>query len=190
MSSRTPPADPALLEAARAGDATAWEALVERYDRLLGVVCRAHRLSDTDAADVKQTTWLRALEHAGRLTAPERFGAWLATVARHECLRVLRRSARVRPCDGEVLERQPDGAAAPDLRLLASEREDAVRAAVVALPPRDRRLLGLLYSDAEPSYTDISRRLGMPVGSIGPTRGRVLERLRREAPLAQLAAAA
>jgi RNA polymerase sigma factor (sigma-70 family) len=189
MSSPLLPTDGALVNAARGGDATAWDALVARHDRLLRIVCSHHRLSEADSADVKQTTWLRALEHIDRLQQPERFGAWLATVARNECLRVLRRAERVRPCEDELLERRAGIAAAPEVRLLTRERHAAVRGAVTALPPRDRALLRLLYSDAEPSYTEISRTLGMPIGSIGPTRGRVLARMRRHAPLARLAAA-
>jgi RNA polymerase sigma factor (sigma-70 family) len=190
MSSPPLPSDGDLVAAARDGDGAAWEALVDRHDRLLRSVCRHHRLSDADAADVKQTTWLRAFEHIDRLQQPERLGAWLATVARNECLRVLRRADRLRPCEDERLL-DPAGATseAADASLLAHEREDAVRGAVIALPARDRTLLRLLYSDAEPSYSEISRTLGMPIGSIGPTRGRVLERMRRHAPLARLAAA-
>ena len=184
------PPNAALVAAARDGDRAAWEALLERHDRVIASVCRAHRLSDADAADVRQTTWLRALEHLYRLQDPDRIHAWLATVARHECLRLLRHAARVRPYDEEVLQRQSDASAVPDAHLLASERRAAVRGAVTSLRRQDRVLLGLLYSEPAPSYADIGRRLRMPVGSIGPTRGRVLERLRRHAPLAELTAAA
>jgi DNA-directed RNA polymerase specialized sigma24 family protein len=111
-------------------------------------------------------------------------------VARRECLRVIRQAARLRPCDDEVLGREGDLAAVPDSRLLESERRAAVRSAVTALPGRDRALLTLLYSESEPSYADIGRSMRMPIGSIGPTRGRVLDRLRRHGRLADLAAAA
>jgi RNA polymerase sigma factor (sigma-70 family) len=190
MCSPTPPTNATLIEAARDGDRVAWEALLERHDRVIGSVCRAHRLSDADAADVKQTTWLRAVEHLERLQDPDRIHAWLATVARHECLRLLRHAARVRPYDEEVVQRHPDAAAVPDARLLASERHAAVRGAVRSLGQKDRVLLSMLYSEPAPSYADIGRTLRMPVGSIGPTRGRVLERIRRHQPLAALAAAA
>jgi RNA polymerase sigma factor (sigma-70 family) len=186
----SPTTNAALVTAARDGDHAAWEALLERHDRVIASVCRAHRLSDADIADVKQTTWLRAVEHLDRLQDPDRIHAWLATVARHECLRLLRHHARVRPYDEEVVQRHPDVNAVPDARLLASERQAAVRGAVTGLRPKDRVLLTLLYSEPAPSYADIGRTLRMPVGSIGPTRGRVLERLRRHAPLADLAAAA
>jgi len=189
MSSPTPP-DSALVQAARRRDPAAWEALVERYDRLIRAVCRSHRLADADADDVRQTTWLKAVEHMDRLHDPRRVGAWIATVARHECLRVLRHGARVRPCHDEVLHRVPDPSAAPDARLLASERRAAVRSALTSLPEDDRTLLGVLFAEADTSYADVGRALRMPIGSIGPTRGRVLERLRRREPLAHLMAAA
>jgi RNA polymerase sigma factor (sigma-70 family) len=188
--SRTLTTDSLLVAAARAGDPAAWRALVQRHDRRIAAVCHGHRLSSADAADVRQITWLRAVEHIDRLHDPERLGAWLATVARRECLRVIRQATRFRPCDDELLRHERDIAAVPDSRLLESERRVAVRTAVTALPRRDRALLTLLYSEAEPSYADIGRSMRMPVGSIGPTRGRVLDRLRRHGRLAELAAAA
>jgi len=186
MLSPVPPTDAALVQAARDGDQAAWSALVERYDRVIVSISRAHRLGHHDVDDVRQTTWLRAVEHLDRLQDPERIGAWLATVARRESLRLLRAAGRVRPCDHKTLEREPDISPPPDVRVLASERREAVRGAVSSLPRRDRTLLGMLFGEAEPSYADIGRTLKMPVGSIGPTRGRVLERLRRQEPLADL----
>jgi RNA polymerase sigma factor (sigma-70 family) len=181
----------ALVAATRDGDAAAWKILVERHEHLIRAVCRAHRLSCADADDVTQATWLRALEHLHRLREPDRIAAWLATIARRECLPVLRHGARVRPCEDEALHARPDlTAAAPDARLLDAERRAAVRRAVTTLPERDRVLLGLLYSEEEPSYAEIGRIMRMPIGSIGPTRGRMLERLRSREPVAQLAAAA
>jgi RNA polymerase sigma factor (sigma-70 family) len=184
------PTDAALVTSARDGNRVAWNALIARYDAHLAGICRAHRLSQADTADVKQTTWLRAVEHLHALRDPERLAGWLTTVARHECRRHARHARRVRPGEDDTGRQQPDPSAAPDTRLLASERRDAVRTAVVALPQRDRALLSMLYDESEPSYAEIGRTLGMPVGSIGPTRARVLERLRRQADVARLAAAA
>jgi RNA polymerase sigma factor (sigma-70 family) len=175
----------ALVEAAAAGEAQAWQELIDRYAVLIRSVCRSHRLSDADREDVTQMTWLRAVEHIGRLRDPERFGAWLATTARRECLRVLQGRKRVVPTCDEV--RNPLFAAHVDEDeiAVAAERRVAVRQALTTLPAKQRTLLRLLHSDREPSYDDISARLGMPIGSIGPTRGRALERLRKEihAPL-------
>ncbi len=174
-----------LVEAASAGEPQAWRELIDRYAVLIRSVCRSHRLCDADAEDVAQLTWLRAVEHIGRLHDPDRFGAWVGTTARHECLRVLQGRKRVVPTADEV--RNPMFAAFVDEDEieLAAERRAAVRQALTVLPGKQRALLTLLHSEREPSYDAISAQLGMPIGSIGPTRGRALERLRKEihAPL-------
>jgi RNA polymerase sigma factor (sigma-70 family) len=175
----------ALVAAAAGGEPQAWRELIDRYAVLIRSVCRAHRLCDADAEDVAQLTWLRAVEHIGRLRDPDRFGAWVGTTARRECLRVLQGRKRVVPSCDEV--RNPLFATHVDDEevALAAERRAAVRRALTVLPAKQRTLLRLLHSEREPSYDTISDRLGMPVGSIGPTRGRALERLRKEihAPL-------
>src|SRR4051812_45438917 len=174
-----------LVAAAAAGEPQAWTQLIDRYAVLIRSVCRAHRLCDADAEDVAQLTWLRAVEHIGRLRDPDRFGAWVGTTARRECLRVLQGRKRVVPTCDEV--RNPLFAAHVDEEeiAVAAERRDAVRQALTVLPTKQRTLLRLLHSEREPSYDTISAELDMPVGSIGPTRGRALERLRKEihAPL-------
>ena len=174
-----------LVEAAAAGEAQAWQELIDRYAVLIRSVCRAHRLGEADGEDVAQLTWLRAVEHIGRLRDPERFGAWVGTTARRECLRVLQGRKRVLPTCDEV--RNPLFAAHVDDEEieLAAERRAAVRQALTVLPAKQRTLLWLLHSERETSYDTISAKLGMPIGSIGPTRGRALERLRKEihAPL-------
>jgi RNA polymerase sigma factor (sigma-70 family) len=179
----------ALVAAAAAGEAEAWSQLIDRYAVLIRSVCRAHRLADADADDVAQLTWLRAVEHIGRLRDPDRFGAWIGTTARHECLRVLRGGKRVVPTADEIQGPLFAEHADPDEIALAAERRAAVRAALAALPPRQRTLLRLLHAESAPSYEAIGSALGMPVGSIGPTRGRALERLRRELQHATLPAA-
>jgi RNA polymerase sigma factor (sigma-70 family) len=186
---QNPPEDAALVAAAREGDPAAWRALLERYDGLILAVCRAHGLPAADAADVRQTTWLQAVERLGRLRNPHRIKAWLVTVARNECLRVLRLASRVEPLGEAHVPPHADVSDLPEARLLAGERDDAVRAALSGLPERDRALIGLLYSEPAPRYADIGREMRMPVGSIGPTRSRVLERLRRAAPVVRLTAA-
>lgn len=183
------PADATLVAAACGGDPAAWRALLERYDGLILAVCRAHGLPAADAADVRQTTWLRAVEQLDRLRDPHRINGWLATVARNECLRLLRLAARVEPFGEGDVSPHADLSEMPEACVLASERDHAVHAALSRLPARDRALIDLLYSEPAPRYADIGRKLRMPVGSIGPTRSRVLARLRREAPVARLAAA-
>jgi RNA polymerase sigma factor (sigma-70 family) len=182
--------DTALVQAALRRDPAAWKTLVARYDRVLRAVCHTHRLSSADAEDVRQTTWLRAVEQLDRVRDPQRVGVWLATVARNECLRILRQHARVRPCEDELMHSVPDQGPSPDAALLAAERRVAVHGALTKLSARDRTLLNRLYHETEPSYAEIGSALRMPLGSIGPTRGRVLERLRRSEQLARLVLAA
>ena len=169
-----------LASAAAAGDQSAWERLVEEFSGLVWAVTRAHRLSRSDAADVAQTTWLRLVEHIGRIQDPGRLGAWLATTARRECLQVLRTVARTMPAEDEVLEREASETTV-DADVLLAERDAALWQAFDRLPARDQALLRLLVADPTPSYDEIGAALGMPIGSIGPTRARCLERLRREA---------
>jgi RNA polymerase sigma factor (sigma-70 family) len=170
-----------LVAAAAAGDRSAWDALVTAYSGLIWTVARNHRLSGGDAADVSQTAWLRLVENIDRLIEPDRVGAWLATTARRECLRLLGRSKRT-ILSGEELDPSIDRlrAEAPELdsALLATERDRQVRQAFTRLTPRCRDLLRLLLLDPSPSYEEVSAALDLPVGSIGPTRGRCLEKLR------------
>jgi RNA polymerase sigma factor (sigma-70 family) len=170
----------ALVKAASAGDHGAWNELVDRFASTVWAIARAHRLNAADAADVSQTTWLRLLEHLDRIEQPERVGAWLATTARRESLHVLRVAGRQIP-NGDDFDVLPDAAAsvAPDRGLIRSERAELVTELVAKLPVRSQLLLRLLSADSPLSYRDISEALSMPIGSIGPTRARALEQLRK-----------
>lgn len=168
-----------IVHRAAAGDRHAWEQLVEQYERLIWSLTSQFRLSQSDASDVAQATWLRLLEHIHQIEQPDRIGSWLATTARRECLRRIaagKRSVLVDDHDAfdSVIAYMP----AVDERLLADERADEVRRAMSRLPWRWRRLLELLMADPPASYAEISDELGLPMGSIGPTRGRCLDRLR------------
>jgi RNA polymerase sigma factor (sigma-70 family) len=168
-----------LVQRAADGDGWAWRRLVDQYGRLIWAMTRDFKLAEGDASDVVQATWLRLIENIHRLECPERVGSWLAATARHECLRNL--SARKKivlatddiPLDGVALN-EPE----IDERLLAEERAQTVREALSRLPRQSQRLLELLMTDPPPSYAEISDQLGLPIGSIGPTRGRCLEKLR------------
>ena len=159
-----------------------------RFSGLVWAVARAHRLANADAADVFQTTWLRLAEHIGRIEHPERVGAWLATAARRECLQNLRSAAKTTPTDDmDRLDITPDVGNPTEEAVLAAEqeREDAERAtelrrAFGRLPGRCRELLRVLMASPPPSYAEVAAALGLPLGSIGPTRGRCLQRLREE----------
>ncbi len=174
------PFDAALMvQRAAQGDQRAWERLVGQYARLIWATTRDFKLSESDAADVVQATWLRLLEHIDRLEHPARVGSWLVTTARNECLRSLNARKRLVLVQDEVtLKGDVIGEPEIDERLLASERAEAVRKALSHLPSRWQRLLELLMADPPVTYAEISERLGLPVGSIGPTRGRCLETLR------------
>ena len=170
-----------LLEGARKGDQKAWDALVARYSSRVWAVARAHRLSKADAEDVFQVTFLRLVTHIGTIRDPSRVGAWLATTARHECLRILRKAGRAIPSGDEAILDSPDPLLPPvESRLVDLERQVALREALGRLGEACQRLLRVLMADPEPSYEEVGRALGMPIGSIGPTRGRCLKHLRRE----------
>jgi RNA polymerase sigma factor (sigma-70 family) len=168
-----------LVHGAAAGDLRAWERLVDQYARLIWAITGEFKLMEADAADVAQTTWLRLLEHIDRIEYPDRVGSWLAATARNECLRSLASRKRVvLGHDDAELDSAVANEPEVDERLLAAERAQVVRDALSHLPRRWQRLLELLMSDPPASYADISDELGLPIGSIGPTRGRCLARLR------------
>ncbi len=169
-----------MVKQAAAGDENAWNALVERFASTVWAIARGHRLNSADAADVFQTTWLRLLEHLDRIEQPERVGAWLATTARRECFRLLRLAGRQVPSgdDFDILP-DPSTSRSPDRDIVALERKQMVNELVDQLPVRSQLLLRLLSADTPLSYKEISEALSMPIGSIGPTRARALEQLRR-----------
>ena len=169
----------AWVATAASGDKAAWNKLVDRFAPTVWAVARGHRLNAADAADVSQTTWLRLVEHLGRIEQPERIGAWLATTARRESLRVLRLSGRQVP-NGDDFEQVVDTRdnSARDDALIADHRSEIVAELIAQLPVRSQTLLRLLSANSPLSYKEISEALDMPIGSIGPTRARALERLK------------
>jgi len=179
--------DVALIEACRRGEQSAWRALVQRYQRLVYAIVRRAGLDEHAAADVFQTVFSRLLQHLPRLSQPERLQAWIVTTAKREAL--LQRSRGMRTVsmtssagdEDEAPEWDvPDQSPLPEEALAELQQLDQVRQAMARMEPRCRDLLGALFgSDGEPpAYEDVARRLGIPVGSIGPTRARCLARLR------------
>lgn len=172
----------ALLESAAGGDQRAWDSIVDRYSRLVWSVARSFRLSAADAADVHQSTWLRLVEQLGRIRDPQRLGAWLATTARREALALLRRAGRDLPTGDPLTLESPDATQAepePDEGVLRRERDRDLWRAFGRLPGNCQSLLRLLLIDPPPSYAEVSAALELPIGSIGPTRSRCLDQLRR-----------
>jgi RNA polymerase sigma factor (sigma-70 family) len=168
-----------LVRAAAAGDRRAWDELVDRYSGLLWSIAIAYRLGRADAADVVQTVWLRLLENLERLRDPDRVGAWLATTARRECQRSLAQTRRMLPTDDEWrLEPRDAAVPTPEAAALTSERDRLLWMAFTQLSEQCQRLLRILMV-APPPYEVVAAALDMPIGSIGPTRARCLERLRR-----------
>ncbi|WP_395110709.1 RNA polymerase sigma factor [Actinomadura sp. SCN-SB] len=158
------------------GDGTAWAWLVDRYSGLLWSIARAYGLSQADAGDVVQTTWLRLVERIDRIERPGSVGTWLAVTARRESLHASRRAAaRGAALDDAVVS--ASGGVAPEDVALARERVGEVAEALAALPRRCQVLLRLCAT--APSYAELATALGMPVGSIGPTRARCLNGLLR-----------
>lgn len=169
-----------LVSLAANGDSRAWEELVSRFGGMIAATGRRYRLTPSDNAELQQNTWMRLIENIHRIEQPERVGGWLATTARRESLQLLRRSAKYHGGADQMLANLPDHhLPEPDARPIAQEQEVVLRAAWDRLKPRCQQLLSLLVSDAPIGYKDLSQLLDMPVGSIGPTRARCLEHLRR-----------
>ena len=177
-----------LVASARDGDVQAWDALVERYAPLIWSICRKYRLGRADADDVGQSVWLRLVDHLGKIREPAALAGWLATTTRRECGRLVRAAhgphAVIYALDAEnMADEQADAA---EQEVLAAERHAALREAFTHLPPECQRLVAMLTADPPLPYAEISTRLAMPVGSIGPTRSRCLDRMRRYPALAAL----
>ena len=168
-----------LVQRVAAGDESAWGELVERYLPLVCGLIRRHRLYGADADDVSQTVWLRLVEHIGRIREPEALPGWLASTTRNECLRVLAQSRKSTPVDpvehGDFAGVEDADHAAG---LTTAEERQALREALAELPEQRRMLLMMLLTDPPATYAAITEKLGIPTGSIGPTRARALEQLR------------
>jgi RNA polymerase sigma factor (sigma-70 family) len=178
----------ALVIRARDGDERAWAALVDRYAPLIWSLCRRYRLDTTDTADVGQNVWLLLVNQLGKIRDPAALPGWLVTTTRRECQRVVNKAqARLAARHQPDAENIPDGQAETiEQGPLAAERHAALRQAFTHLPPRDRQLIALLIEDPPVPYAEISTRLGIPVGSIGPNRRRCLDKLRHHPAIAAL----
>jgi RNA polymerase sigma factor (sigma-70 family) len=178
---RDDPSVIALVDKVCGGIQEAWNELIERYSPLVWSICARYQLERHDIDDVGQSVWLLLVENIADLREPAALPGWLATTTKRECLRVLR-DARRRDRQGLPPEDRmpPDVSGATiEQEIIDAELNAALRAAFAQLPANCHELISLLISDPPLGYTEISQKLGMPVGSIGPTRARCLERLRR-----------
>jgi RNA polymerase sigma factor (sigma-70 family) len=176
-----------LVMRARNGDEHAWAALVERYAPLIWSICRKYRLDNSDAADAGQNVWLHLVDQLDKLRDPAALPGWLVTATRQECGRISRstqvkHTTRYTPDVASVPDDQPSAAE----QLLVAERHAALRQALAHLPPCCQQLLTLLAEDPPVRYAEISTEMGIPAGSIGPTRRRCLDKLRRQPAIAEL----
>ena len=177
-----------LVTGARGGDKRAWDALIERYAPLIWSICRKYRLGRDDAEDVGQNVWMRLVDQLDKIRNPAALAGWLATTTRRECGRLVRAAHApgtvVCEFDPEIIPDERAGAV--EQELLAAERHAALREAFTCLPPEGQRLISMLVADPPVAYAEISARLGIPIGSIGPTRSRYLDRMRRHPAVAAL----
>jgi RNA polymerase sigma factor (sigma-70 family) len=165
-----------LVTAASEGDRDAWNAIVNRYAGLVWTVARSFRLSAADAADVSQATWLRLVEHLHTLKEPAGLGSWLATTCRREALAVIRKRREIPTSYPETPDDQQPP---PWQQLFTDERDRDLWHAFNRLPERCRTLLRLLVIEPVAGYAEAAAALDMPIGSLGPTRARCLQTLRR-----------
>jgi RNA polymerase sigma factor (sigma-70 family) len=165
-----------LLQSAGGGDERAWTEIVQRYRGLVSAVVRSYRLQDADGHDAEQRTWLRLVEHRDAVRDPERLGGWLATTASRECLRILRESRAVVT---DELDTVPDPDRTVEDQVVDADTVTRLWTIVSALPPRGRTIMMELFAEDPRPYADVARATGIPIGSLGPSRARLIDRVRR-----------
>ena len=163
---------------AAAGDRAAWDTIVDSFTGMVWAVALGHRLNSADAAEVVQATWLKLVENLDRIREPERLGGWLATTSRREALRLLRQHGREVVTDDESSFDGGETGLLPEDAVLVHERDTQLWQAFQRLSARCRSLLHLVIVVAPP-YAEVAAALDMPIGSIGPTRARCLQKLRQ-----------
>ncbi|MFL6130847.1 MAG: RNA polymerase sigma factor [Mycobacteriales bacterium] len=168
----------ALLDRARAGDRTAWKPLVAELNPRLWHLARAQDLTPDEAMDAVQVAWLELLRHVDSLRSPLVLTAWLVTTTKREAWRIAARRRRDQGLDLTEAENIREPAPGPEQLVELADRDRALWELVEQLPPRCRQLLRMVALQPRPDYDAIVEALGMPKGSIGPTRGRCLALLR------------
>ncbi len=178
------PTDKELLISCRRGDESSWQALVDRYQRLIYAIPRRAGLNEDLASEVFQEVFVTLFEKMNEINEPDRLHAWLVTTARRKTWRLVskeRASHSTNAGDGDAGDEAlavVDNALLPDETLVRLEEQHRIRTALTDLDPRCRQILTMLYYQAEPPpYSDVATAMGMPEGSIGPTRARCLKKL-------------
>jgi RNA polymerase sigma factor (sigma-70 family) len=180
-------ADAQLVARCRAGESDAWTVLVHRYQRLVYAVVRRAGHDEHTAADVFQTVFSRLIEHLPKLAQPDRLQAWIVTTAKREALRARERARRqvsLTPEDEDspsLADHLADDSPLAEDALSELQQLDLLRRGLERLDERCRDLLTLVFRDEDEHlpYDEVGRRLGLPTGSIGPTRSRCLDKLRK-----------
>jgi RNA polymerase sigma factor (sigma-70 family) len=167
-----------LVSAAKQGSEVAFGELVNEFSPLLWQIARAAGLSSGDAEDVVQVVWLRLVEHLDEIRAPSALSGWLVITTKREAWRVRALERRQLPADQESFAELPDEGPGSEEQVIIDERRRALWAAIRQLPPRCQELLRIIAFVPRPDYAAIAGQLGLRVGSVGPTRGRCLARLR------------
>jgi RNA polymerase sigma factor (sigma-70 family) len=167
-----------LLDAARGGSEEALGQITAELSPMLWHVARAAGLGADDAEDVVQTAWERLLSHLADIRVPQALIGWLVVTTKHEAWRIRSCGRRQRPADQEWLTALPDHAAGIEEQILLDEQQRALWRAVGRLSAQCQELLRIVAFIPRPDYQSVSAALGMPVGSIGPTRGRCLDKIR------------
>jgi len=178
-----------VVAAAGRGEQAAWKRLVARYQPMMRGIARGYRLNDADVEDVCQTVWLQLVKNIDAIVEPRAISGWLATTTKNAALGVAKGRDRAISVDAASLEDREAqswscfengrGTVAPEEHLVHAEQRAAVRASLAALSTRQMAVLSLLAVDPPLPYVEISQRLGVPIGSIGPTRARSIQRLRQ-----------
>ena len=170
-----------MLARVNDGDESAWNELVNHYAGLVWSVARSFRLSKASTDDVVQTVWLRLAEYSTRIREPSRLASWLATATRHEALRVIRGHQRLVPHADFSEASEPTTRSIEDI-ITDDVTLKAVLQAFDRLTASDQQLLRLLCTVPPLDYQTIAETLGRSIGSIGPSRARCLDKLRRLLP--------
>jgi RNA polymerase sigma factor (sigma-70 family) len=168
-----------LVQRAAVGDELAWRRLIDLYGPVLRHVSSTYRLGDAEAADAVATAWFKLVQHIGSLRDGCAVQGWLVTTVRRECLARARARSRERPVADFRGVDEPVHVVDFDRWLAGADRRRIVQTALMELSEPQRQLIAMLFADPPPSYAEISASLGVPIGSIGPTRSRLLDKLRQ-----------